>query len=157
MILSEKALRASLAWGSGLVSLILWALALNAYIQIYPLTKRVLAHVEKWQVEQMHSEHFRLRAIYSFKEGSRVFKGDTLLLGVYRNEMSAIRGLQRLAKEPQTAWFDPLNPRQSSLEKHFTWNLFARAMLSTLVSFYFIYIYFKRRFNLEYLIKKEHN
>lgn len=141
-------MRALLIAGSGAVSLLLWYFALSTLVQNISLKEPVSAKISQWEVEEVKTDRYALRALYNYDFGGRTYQGNTLFQPVYLNEFSAIADLKREASSSKTAWISPSNPEKSTLEKISSLNFIVRAFISTLVMVYFILIYRRKYFKL---------
>jgi hypothetical protein len=151
MIFSEKSLRALLIAGSGAVSLLLWAFALKALVQNFPLKEQVVVKIQHWEVEEVKTDRFALRALYTYDLGGRTYQGNTLFQAAYLNQFSAIAGLKEASKSQWTAWVNPSRPAQSSLEKIIPFGFILRAFISSAVMLYFVLVYRRKYFKTAFL------
>ncbi len=147
MIFSEKTLWALLIAGSGAATLVLWIFALFALVQNLPLKAQVPAKILQWEVEEIKSDRFALRALYDYEINGKSYQGNTLFRPAYLNEFSAIADLKEAARSSWTAWVSPSHPEKSTLEKIFPRGLLFRAITSSLVMIYFILVYRRKYFN----------
>lgn len=150
MIFSEKTLRALLIAGSGVVAFFFWFLAAVQLVHIIPLKAQAPAEILRWEVEEVKSDRYALKAIYSYRFQEKIYEGVTRLGPVYMNEISAISGIREAAKERWSAWVNPRRPESSSLEKIFPTGLIVRASVATLVSVYFVLIYRRKYFKIDF-------
>lgn len=147
MIFSEKTFRIFLVVGSGSVALIFWVLALSVLAKNLPLEPLAEAQILGWEVEEVRSDRFALRARYSYDYNGKSYVGSTLFEPVYLNEISAISGLKKAAACSWPVWLNPSRPERSSLEKLFPSVLLVRAVVATIVLFYFSLVYVRKYFS----------
>jgi len=120
--------------------------SLNDYFNLRVQTP---AKVSQWEIEEI-GNRWAVRAIYSAEYQGKVWSGATLLKDhLYLNEEIAFRALQDLSKKNWSAWINPSNPANSSLERTFPLNLLIRTLVSFAVLIYF-YI-FRRWINNKFL------
>lgn len=150
MIFSEKTLRALLIAGSGVVAFFFWVLAAIQLVYTTSLTDRIPVEIFRWEVEEVKTDRYALKASYSYRFQEKNYEGTTRFEPVYMNEVCAISGIREAAKERWSAWVNPRRPEMSSLEKGFPKGLIARAAVATLVSVYFILIYRKKYFRVDF-------
>lgn len=148
MIFSEKTFRLFLVLGSGAAALILWVFALSALVQNLPLRPLADARILGWEVEEVKSDRFALRARYAYDWSGKSYTGTTLFEAAYLNEISAIAGLRKAAAKPsRLLWINPAHPDRSSLERVIPCGLLARAAIAALVCFYFSFVYVRKYFS----------
>ncbi|MBF8262974.1 MAG: hypothetical protein HW387_639 [Parachlamydiales bacterium] len=144
-MLSKKTIYYALIALAALVSLYFWTMASRILFANHFLNRTAAARVIQWEVEEISSDQFAIKACYSFEIDGRVYHGNTLLAKpYYLNPPSAVAALKEKAKlsEPVTAWYRASDPTQSSLEKHFPLGLLLRALLASAVFIYFIRLTF---------------
>lgn len=145
MIFSEKTFRVFLVIGSGAVALFFWAFALASLIKNLPLKPLAAARISGWEVEEVRSDRFALRARYTYDWEGKAYTGTTLFEPAYLNELSAISGLKKAAAASSwPLWINPSRPESSSLERVIPLGLLIRAAVATLVLFYFSFVYVKK-------------
>ncbi len=147
MIFSEKTFRTFLVVGSGAAALVLWVFALSALAQNLPLKPLAEARILGWEVEEVKSDRFALRARYAYDWNGKPYTGATLFAPVYLNEISAVAGLKKEVAAPtRVLWINPAHPERSSLERVIPSGLLVRAAIATLVMFYFSFVYVRKYF-----------
>ncbi len=143
MIFSEKNFRIFLVVGSGAVALVFLVLAFSVLAKNLPLKDLAEAEILGWEIEEVRSNRFALRARYAYDYNGKAYSGTTLFQPVYLNEISAVAGLKKAAASSWPVWLNPSHPERSSLEK----TLLLRAAIATLVLFYFSFGYVRKYFN----------
>ena len=111
------------------------------FFEIFPLTEKVAVRITGWEVEEISSDQYALKARYAFERNGVNYLGESRFVKpLYLNQFSAIEALKEKAKLLDwSVWIDPENPAHSSLEKVFSTNLLFRAILSTIVTVYFFF------------------
>jgi hypothetical protein len=131
---------------SALMSLYLWVMAIRVVFSNFLLDAQCPARVIQWEVQECGSDRFALCAHYSFHVDTAVYHGQTLFeKSTYLNPSAAMTALKLEAAMPKTAWYHRKDPARSSLEKQFPTNLLIRAIVSSLIAVYFVFL--AARFN----------
>ena len=119
-----------------------WRL-LDALFSYKALIEGAEPAIRSWEIKQM-GEKFALQANYTFQAGGSHYQGMTLLSKPwYLNESAAVEALQKEVKKNWSVWFNPADPKESTLEKQFPTLLLGRMFLCYSLSIYF-FIYFVR-------------
>lgn len=114
-----------------------------AFWGYFPLSKEANANVFQWEVLEI-KEKYPIKATYSFEANGKKWKNSFILPQPWSwNQASAIILLKEKAKQSWRVWYNPNNPTQSALEKHFPYNLFFRTVVCCAVLVYFGLLYRK--------------
>lgn len=119
----------------------LWFSA-KALYQVYEYASyngQAMAKVDAWQVEQVGSDRFVLRAAYGFQVGEKLYYGESGVPKLmFLNEMAAERRAAELDPEGWTVWYAAKNPNRSQLGKVFPYKQCAYAAILLGVLVYFV-------------------
>lgn len=141
LLRSPKALYVGLIIFACLVSCYFWVQAIRTLSYNYFLNEQISAHIYQWDVEEIGSDQFALKANFSFEIDGQVYRGKTLFSKpLYLNQISAIAALKEKAagSKDWMAWVDRDRPAWCTLEKERPYNFLLRAALSSAVILYFI-------------------
>lgn len=115
-------------------------------LHYFSLKKRADAKIIQWEIRELKNQ-FALKADYTFEAQEKSWPGSFMLNPpYYLNEMAALSALKERAKENWTTWYNPKNPRDSALEKHFPVGLLIRTLICYGVLVYFLFL--KRKIKL---------
>lgn len=110
-------------------------------LQFFLLRGEARAQISQWEIVPIH-DRFALKASYGFESQKKTWHGSFILSPPYHlNEPAALSALKAKAKQNWTVWYNPNNPANSALEKHFPVGLLIRALVSYAVLSYFFYLY----------------
>ena len=143
-MLSARRFQLLMVSGIAMISLYFSYQLIKEFLAYFPLQSRVPVRVFQWEIEDIQGK-FSLKASYTFEVKGKIWESSfRLLKPYYWNELAAIAGLKRLAKEEWSAWYDPTNPATSALEKSFPSGLLFRTVICFGVLIYF----FVAKFNI---------
>jgi hypothetical protein len=111
-------------WGILLLIIVLCALwfIVKAGMGIYrytQLTMQVPVVIERWEIKEIKSDQFEVRAYYSFKYQGREYQGSGRIGDLYPNPWAASHAKEQFYRGSWRAWFNPKHPDHSLLEKKF--------------------------------------
>ena len=104
-----------------------------------------IARITRWELKENRGKFF-LKACYSFESNGKSWRGVAQLKEAFLNEEAATASLREKAKQQWKAWFNPIYPKISCLEKNFPINLGVRTLTCYGVLLYFV-VFFKKSLN----------
>lgn len=117
--------------------------AIYRYNNYSKLTKQAPISSINWTIKAKSEEEFLLEADYTFNIGRRSFSGITLLENVpHRNLWAAEKAIKEFSERKWDVWYDPTDPKFSSLEKKFPLKEIISASFLWILSLYFLVIGF---------------
>jgi hypothetical protein len=117
----------------------------------YHLTHQTEAQVSQWHILEISSSQYAITGDYSFEYEKSRYSGKTRFRKPYQlNRSSAEEFIRQLQKEQERVYFDPNNPRSSSLEHFFPLKKCLYATISSIITVYFCFLFgirvlFKKR------------
>jgi len=89
-------------------------------IRYVQLNARATASVDRWEVEQVSTDDYFLRATYRYVVDGVEHHGESRLAGKhFRNEVAAQLGIRDLQGKGVSVWYAPSHPEISQLERRF--------------------------------------
>jgi len=130
-----------LVWVAGLITagfLLSAALNLWGYMR---LEKKSIATVEKWRIIEKSSSQFALRASYTFNAQGKAYRGKTTFSKPYHlNRISAEKQIKIYANQQWAVWYQPTQPKNSSIEHIFPFKKCLYSLTVLGIFFYFVYL-----------------
>jgi len=93
--------------------------------------------VEKWSVEEVHSDQFAIQAHYNYFLQGKEYLGVGTLGSRYPNPWAANQAQKHFAQQNVTAWVNPKQPEKSLLEKKFPYKKAISAAMLVILFIYF--------------------
>jgi hypothetical protein len=123
----------------GYVGHALYRIYVYQSLQKHPPVTRI-----QWSIQELSDERFILNADYTFEVRGRTYTGKTAFRDkVYRNAWAAGQALAIYQTESWKVWYDPTNPRLSSLQKQFPYKECAYALILAALMVYFSGLYLR--------------
>ncbi|MES2345264.1 MAG: hypothetical protein V4494_04935 [Chlamydiota bacterium] len=119
----------------------LWfsVLALMGVWNYLKLEAKTVAIVDVFKVEEENPSRYVISGHYSYRVNGQIYEGETLFDRVhYLNRPAAEKDLEKWEKMSWEAWYNPKDPKQSSLQKMFPFKKCLYALLTLGVFIYFL-------------------
>ncbi|MBS3905013.1 MAG: hypothetical protein KGZ39_06780 [Simkania sp.] len=102
------------------------------------MTDRAWASVQIWKVVELSSSQFAIEAEYCFTHNGMVYKGLTRFSKPYQyNRLAAEKEIEKKKEARSIAFYDPENPKRSSLERFFPLKKSLYALCAIGIGLYF--------------------
>lgn len=91
-----------------------------------------------WSVTSLDDDAFIPLATYQFRAKGQLYEGQAFWPITYLNDWAAREAIEKLARTPQTVWFDSDSPTYSSLQRHFPLKESVYTLILWLLGLYFL-------------------
>jgi len=129
----------------GMLAIMLVAFCIFAFIAFYQLhtyyslSEKTNPSKIEWFVEELSSDDFRVGATYSYVIKDQEYTGETIFRDKrFRNPMTADDEWKLKSAKISDVFYNPANPSESSLEKHFPVKNLLYASFLFLLFLYFL-------------------
>lgn len=117
--------------------------AIAKVTRYYSLQQKAEISDAAWRIAKRDEENYRVEADFSFEYGGNTYRGSELFeKPLYPNPWAAEYAMKKLESETKEAWFNPRNPRFSSLERKFPLKTVIYAITLLGLWLYFVWLGF---------------
>jgi len=110
------------------------------WYRYHQLASESCAQVHAWGINEVKKGNYAIYAKYSFENLGQILVGKTVFKLKFNNEIAAHATLEDWKKQQWTVYFNPNNPRISTLQRPFPLKELVHGLIGLAALFYFLFL-----------------